>query len=334
MEEKKSSVVYVLDILKKYTDKNHLLTYNAITEKLSNFYDIEINRKTIARDIDILIDKGYDIVKCGNNGLYLGLRDFEEGELLYLIDAIYSSRSMPTKYAKELVEKLTKDHSVYEKKKFRYIEKIDDGSRTDNKQIFYTIEVLNEAIEQGKKVEFQYGAFGLDKKLKPKNEGKIYKINPYFLVNNHGKYYLVCNYDKYDNLGNYKVESISNIQITNEPIKPINYLPGQEKFSIKDYMQEHIYMVAGNSVDAKIKIEKEDRINDIVSWFGDKTRIYQNEKGIWAEFVVNEDALIYWALQYGESVEIVEPVSARKKIQDVLEKMLEKYKWEKKVSLC
>lgn len=326
LNEKKSSILYVLDILRKYTDKDHCLTYAAIAEKLQSLYGIEIERKTIARDIDILMDKGFEIVKRGNYGVYLGLRDFEEGELLYLIDAIYSSRSMPTKYAKDLVEKLTKDHSIYEKKKFRYLEKIDDGSRTDNKQIFYTIEILNEAIEAGKKVEFQYGAFGLDKKLKPKKEGKVYKVNPYFLVNNHGKYYLVCNYDKYDNLGNYKIESISNIQITNEPIKPINCLPGQENFSIKDYMQEHIYMLAGNSVVAKIKIENEDRINDIVSWFGDKTRIYKSERGIWAELVVNEDALIYWALQYGQSVEIVQPISTRKRMAEILEKMIKKYK--------
>ena len=36
-----------------------------------------------------------------------------------------------------------------------------------------------------------------------------YKINPYYMVNNHGKYYLVCNYDKYDNLSNYKIENIN-----------------------------------------------------------------------------------------------------------------------------
>ena len=325
MEDKKSSILYVLDILQKYTDKDHLLTYSSIAEKLLNFYDIELNRKTIARDIDILIDKGYDIVKRGNLGVYLGLRDFEEGELLFLIDAIYSSRSMPTKYARDLVDKLTKDHSIFEKQKVKHLEKIDDGSRSSNKQLFYTIEVLNEAIEQGKKVEFQYGIYGLDKKLKPKKDGKIYKVNPYYMVNNHGKYYLVCNYDKYDNIGNYKIECITNIKILNEPIKPIQSLPGQENFSIKEYMQEHIYMMAGNSVDAKIKIENENRINDIVGWFGDKVRIYSDNKGIFAELSVNEDALIYWALQYGESVEVVEPEATREKMTTTLKNILRKY---------
>jgi predicted DNA-binding transcriptional regulator YafY len=325
MHDKKSSVLYVLDVLKQYTDKEHPLTYSVIAEKLNNLFDIQIERKTIARDIEILIDKGFDIVKHGNYGVYLRSRDFEEGELLFLIDAIYSSRSMPTKYAKAIVDKLTKERSLYEKKKYRCFEKIDDGNRSDNHQLFYTIEILSEAIEQGKKVEFQYNSYGIDKKLRPKKDGKVYKINPYYMVNNHGKYYLVCNYDKYDNLGNYKIECISNIKILDENIKPIKSLPSQENFSIKEYMKEHIYMMTGNSVKAKIKIDNEEKINDIVSWFGDKVDILNNDKGIFVNLTVNENALIYWALQYGEFVEVVEPQTTREKIKQSLENIFKKY---------
>ena len=320
--DKKSSVLYVLDILKQYTDKEHSLTYNAIVEKLSSLYGIEVERRTVARDIEILLDKNYDIVKKGNNGVCLIERDFEEGELLYLIDAIYSSRSMPTRYAKDLVNKLTKNFSIYEKKKFNHLEKLDVGKNVDNKQIFYTIELLNEAIEQGKKVEFQYNIFDIDKKLKPKKDGKIYKVNPYFLVNNHGKYYLVC---KYDNLGNYKVDCITNLRILDEEVKPLKSLPGQEKFSIQQYMQEHIYMLAGNSVKAKIKIDNEDHINDIISWFGDKIFLHKSDNGIFAEIYVNEEALIYWSMQYGQTVEVVEPKETRKKINALLHQMIKKY---------
>ena len=193
MKEKKSSILYILDILKAYTDKNNSLTYSAIAEKLRNLYDIALERKTIARDIDILIDKGYDIKRKGNNGVALEYRDLEEGELLYLIDAVYSSRSISTKYARDLIGKLTKDYSIYEKDKYKNIEKVDDGVKVDNKQLFYTIEVLNEAIEKGLKVEFRYNVYDIDKKLKPKKDGKIYKVNPYYMVNNKGKYYFSSN---------------------------------------------------------------------------------------------------------------------------------------------
>lgn len=325
VNEKKSSLLYVLEILQEYTDSKHCLTYAQIGDKLKSLYDIEIERKTIARDIDILTNKGYDIIKRGNYGVYLGSRKFEEGELLYLVDAIYSSKSIPAKYAKDLVEKLSEDYSIYDKKRYNYLEKLDADGKNNNKQLFYTIEVLNEAVEQGKKVEFQYSAYGINKKLELKYDGKKYKINPYFMVNNHGGYYLVCNYEKYDNLANYKIESISNIKILDEPIRKLTDLPNHQDFSVKQYIKEHIYMVSGASVNATIKIDNPKRINDIISWFGEDLSVYTKDGTVFANLNINEDALVYWALQYGEHVEITEPQSSRNKIKNMLAILNKKY---------
>lgn len=325
MREKKASLLYVLDILQEYTDQNHSITYSVIGEKLKRLYDIDIERKTIARDIDVLIAYGYDIIKRGNLGVYLATRKFEEGELLYLIDAIYSSRSIPTKYAQDLINRLTFDHSIYNKKRFNHLEKLDEENISNNKQMFYTIEMLNEAIEQGKKVEFQYGAYGKDKKLALKFDGKKYVISPYFMVNNHGKYYLVCNYDKYNNLANYKIENISNIVILDQKARDLYSLDNMQDFSIKKYIKEHIYMVSGKSVMATIKIEDENRINDVVGWFGEDLTVYNRDGYTFADLTINEEALCYWALQYGKFVEIVAPQSTRDKICDMLNILNGKY---------
>ena len=324
--DKKSSLLYVLKILQDCTDEKHLLTYSAISEKLYSIYGVEIERKTIANNIEVLSDYGYDIVKCRKNGLYLGTRDYEEGELLFLIDAIYSSKSMPSKYAKDLAERLSRTFSKFQRKKFNHLEKIDDGSKPDNKQIFYTVEILNDAIEQKKKVEFQYVSYGVDKSLKFRGDGKFYKINPYFMVNSRGKYYLVCNYDKYDTLANYKIENIANIKILDEETKPIESVCDNEKFSIKDYIKEHIYMMTGETIDAKIKIEKEEKVNDFIDWFGKDVFIMQNGGEIIASLKVNEESLIYWLMQYGENFELLEPLNTRIKLKEMLESVLKKYK--------
>ena len=302
-----------------------MLTYGDNARKLRKEYNSDLERKTIARNIEILMDNGYDIVKNGNNGVYLGTRDFEDGELMFLTDAIYSSKSIPTKYAKDLIEKLTRNNSIYDKKRYTHLEKFDDNSRSDNKQLFYTIEQIEEAINNNKKIEFQYGSYTQDKKLKPRKDGKLYKINPYYMVNNHGKYYLVCNYDKYDDLSNYKIENIANIRILDEEIKPLQDLPGHANFSIREYMKEHIYMTAGESVLAKLKVNVEERINDIVEWFGSDISIQRIKDELFVILRVNEDALVYWAMQYGESVEVITPKSSREKIKTILNKMLKQY---------
>lgn len=66
VNEKKASLLYILDILKEYTDINHSLTYSEILGKLKTV-GIELDRKTVANAIDILTDKGYDITKNNPN---------------------------------------------------------------------------------------------------------------------------------------------------------------------------------------------------------------------------------------------------------------------------
>ena len=144
------------------------------------------------------------------------------------------------------------------------------------------------------------------------------------MINNRGKYYLVCNYDKYDDVANYKIECISNIKILNEPIKPVEDACGKS-FEIKDYIKEHVYMVSGKTINAQVKIGREDKINDFIDWFGKDVSICDNSGDIVASLKVNEDALIYWSLQYGENFEILQPLETREKIKNILLKMLEKY---------
>ena len=145
------------------------------------------------------------------------------------------------------------------------------------------------------------------------------------MVNNHGKYYLVCNYDKYDNLANYKIENISNICITEEPVRPLKSLPNCEDFSVKKYIKEHIYMMSGSSVNATLKIDSEKRVTDIIEWFGEDLSIYKKGNIIYSNLNVSEDALVYWALQYGEHVEVIEPLSTRTKIKERLAILNKKY---------
>lgn len=145
------------------------------------------------------------------------------------------------------------------------------------------------------------------------------------MVNNRGKYYLVCNYDNHDGISNNKIECISNVRVLDEDTKPIESLEGCKNFSIKDYIKEHIYMVSGKTIDAKVCIADEKRVNDFIDWFGKDVTFLKQDGKIFANIRVNEEALIYWSLQYGEHVEIVEPEQARDKIKERIEQMSQKY---------
>lgn len=325
--DKKIVVFYILNVLREYSDTEHLLTYRQIVEKLNSMYGIRPDVKSIANNIDTLIGAGFEIEKYGWKGCCLSYRNFDNGELMYLVDAINSSKAIPAKQAKELIERLTKDCSKYEKKKYQTVQKIDTISNSKNKELFYVIEILADAIERKKKVSFNYNEFAITKELKPRFKGKEFIINPYFMVNSRGKYYLVCNYDKYDNISNYKIECISNVKILEDDIKDIKSLKDMQNFSMKNYINEHIYMTNGNSVNASIKLESEKYLTDVIDWFGDQIRISSKpNKDIDVYLTVNEQALIYWALQYGEHIEVIEPKSTRDKIRELANTIANKYK--------
>lgn len=328
-EDKRIVILYVYDILKKYTDEKHSLTYFEIGEKLKQDYNVNPDPKTISRIISSLVNYGCDIIKRGNNGCALLGRKIDNSELSFLIDAVFSSKSISFTHAKSLMENLLEDSSIYDRKKYEYIYKANDIARTTNKATFFVIDTISRAIDEGKQISFTYNEISVNKKLKTRFDGKEFLINPYFLINNRGKYYLVCNYDKYNNLSNYKVECISNIKILETPIKPMEKLNDVENFDISEYINEHIYMFSGKTISALIKITNPKVINDVVDWYGENINIKEKEDGIYIEFKVNEQAFLYWALQYGMNIEIIKPVATRKKYITMLEEIMNKYKGEK-----
>ena len=323
---KKLSIIYILDILKEYSDENHPLTQNEIVKKLYMQYGMECERKSIGANIDNLIEAGYDIVKCEGGGCYLGERELEQSEISFLVDAVFSSRAIDAVKSKKLAEKISAFSSKFNQKKYNYIYKSDEISRTCNKQLFFTIDVLHDAIEQKKQVEFLYDKPFISKENKEKQQQKRYVVNPYFLVNNQGRYYLVCNYDHYDDISNYKLEQIKNIKILETDAKPITKVNGFENgLDIAKYANENIYMFSAETVDATLKLYDEYAIGIILDWFGTKASVYQKDGVLFADVKANEKAIVYWCLQYGEHVELVSPKPIREKIKTAIDNMSKRY---------
>ena len=319
---KKLSILYTLQELRDYSDENHLLSQNDIVIKINNIYGMTCERKSIATNIDSLIDFGYDIVKT-NAGSYLASREFEPSEIRFLVDAVFSSKSINSKHSRELAKKLSEFLSVYQRKQYKYVYKADELNRTDNKELFFNIDIINEAIEKNKQIEFDY----IKRTYKGDKVKKYpYKVNPYCLINNQGKYFLVCNYDYFDNIGNYKLEKIHNMKILDAPIKPATQVKGFENgLDIAKYANENIYMFSTNSIKATVKIYNESATAYVEEWFGKNASLYEKENSIFADITANETSLIYWCLQYGEDIELLSPKDTRDKIKEIVKQINKRY---------
>ena len=320
---KKLLIFYVLKILQDYSDENHPLKQEEISQKIYSQFGMDVERKSVGANLNNLIELGYDIIKVPGKGFYLGEREFEPSEIMFLIDAVFTSKVISAKQAQDLCGKLYSFLSNNDSKKFRYIYKANEVSRTDHKQIFYTLGVISEAIESKKQISFTYNKHLLGNK---KND-KIYKVSPYFFISSQGKYYLVSHNEKYKDIAHFKLEKIENVKILDDDIVPITTIKGYEKGVNKaKYANENIYVFGGESVNATLKLSSEYVVDYVYDWFDSNTNIYQKNGEIFAEVKANEQALIFWCLQYGDTVELITPTTTRDKIANVVKGMAEKYK--------
>ena len=148
---KKLLIIYIYEILKEHSDENHLLTQQDIIKLIKQIYDMDCERKSVGNNIDFLIDLGFDIIKVPHKGCYLGERVLEPSEVSFIIDSLFSNKSISGKQAKELSNKLSNLLSKYQRKRYNYIYKAEQVNRTNNKELFYNIEIIQEAIEKNKK---------------------------------------------------------------------------------------------------------------------------------------------------------------------------------------
>ena len=339
MYPKKLLILQILEILKRYSDERHPLTQTQIIELLRRHYGVECDRKSVKRNIDALLDMNIDLnsqshtrsldrgeeTVAHSNWNYV--HEFTEAELHLIINSILFSRSIPTSQCLQLIEKLKSLASIHFDPHVKHIRPLTCGS-AENKQLLYTIETLDYAIDQRKQVEFNYLNFGLDKKphiRKDKNgESRVFTVNPYHMAAANGRHYLICTWEPKCNISHLRLDRITNIKITDVAARPRRSVKGLEK-SLPEYMAEHIYMFTGEKVKAEFLIA-EKGINDVIDWFGPDVTIrkYEDDKVI-VKVTVNEQAMFFWALQYGMAVEVIKPENLRARLLNAAEEMVRKY---------
>ena len=324
-DRKKLLILLILDVLQRNSDENHHLTQQEILRILEAEYGVTCDRRSVKANVLDLIDLGYDINM--DDGYYVASREFDDAELRMLIDSVLFSRHISLTQGKRLIEKLEKQSSKYFKAKVSHVRALPDLNRTENKQVLIVLDTLNDAIDQGKKVRFMYNSYGTDFRLHPRKAEK-YLINPYQMVANNGRYYLIGNVDKYSDLNHYRIDRITDIEMTDMNVKPMKEVEDLENgLNLPKHMSEHIYMFCGESVSVTMRTPA-DMMDDLIDWFGRDFRIIEKDKdgkNIAIALKCNYNAMFYWALQYGAYVEVLSPDELRKELADTIKDMNKKY---------
>ena len=222
------------------------------------------------------------------------------------------------------MEKLEGLSNIYFRSRVGHIARL-PVDQSDNKQLFLNIEILDEAISKGRKVRFHYTEYGLDKKLhlraRPDGSVREYVISPYQMAAQEGKYYLICNYDKYEDISNYRVDRIKDLEILDEPAKPFESLPWAHgrSLDLAAYMREHPYMYSSENVRAKLKTVPA-MVSDVIDMFGKEVRLEQEGDAVAVTLTANEMALKQFAKNFAPDVVVLEPQTLRDQVREELER--------------
>lgn len=333
MFTEKANVICLYKILHDYSDEEHIMQMKDIILKFKQIYDMHIDRRTVYSGIGLLMDVGYDISTYEDNGkgYYLITRSLEPSEIRLLTDAVESLPFISKKQSADLIVKLQDFGSVHTKKKFRHLTELKQDHKTENAEVFYIIETIDDAIDRGRQIAFNYCDYDVDKKLhlRHSSSGDVreYIVNPYRMVSANGRFYLVGNYDKYDNISHYRIDRIKNLKILESKVKPYRDI---EDFKPSRHMAEHIYMFSGESVRVKFRAARH-IVGDIIDWFGtDVWFTNTTDETVDVSVTVNAEAMKYWLLQFGPYTEVLEPTSLREKVRESVKEMYEKYEEGKK----
>lgn len=225
LEAKKTLIMRIYQVLDEYSDEEHPLTQQNIIDILERDYDVVCERKAVGRNISYLKEMGFDIESCAN-GTYLASRKFENAELRLLIDSVLSSRNVNSTHSAQLIDKLISFGGQNFKSHVKHVYSVKEWDKSDNKAFFYNIDVVDEAIEQGKKIKFNYNKIGLDKKL---HVSKPHVGSPYQMLLHNQRYYLMMFDEMFDEVGFYRMDKITDIDILDEDAKPLRENKGFEK---------------------------------------------------------------------------------------------------------
>ncbi len=321
MEAKKILLFRIYQILEEYSDAEHPLTHADIISILDREYDVCCERKAVGRNISFLKEAGIDI-ESDNRGSYLAERKLENAELRLLIDSVLCSRHINNRHSADLIDKLVSLGGKHFKSNLKNIYTVKDWQKSENCDFFYNVDIVSEAIKEGKQISFDYNKYGIDKKL---HKTVRHTVSPYQMILHNQHYYLMAQNMKWSSMVYYHMDKITNISIEELPLAPIRTLKGYERgINYTQIATALPYMFADTPEEIVLECEPF-MVDQIIDWFGYNVEFKKKDDAVIATLTASPSAMEFWCLQYAKHAKVISPISLKEKVTSALVNALKKY---------
>ena len=309
-------------ILFERTDEEHDLTTPEILEILEKEYNLPTHRTTIAGDVEILQEFGMDIQTIRSKQTHYNLlsREFDNAELKLLIDAVASSKFISKSKSEKLTKKISTLAGQNKSEELRRNISVERRIKSDNEKVLFIIDAVNEAINRGKKIRFQYFEYNFKKERKLRYDGYYYQITPYRLVWNGDYYYVVGRVDKYENLSSYRIDRMA----STPDILEEDAIPLLKNFDMDHFLNTMYHMF--DTERKKVQLVCANEVMDaIIDRFGEDVETYAFDmEHFRADVEVAVNSLFYmWIFGFGGRVQIKEPKEVKESYIQMVENTYE-----------
>ena len=322
--EQNGNILYILNVLKEYSDEDHMLSIDEIKEYISDIYEVEIDPRTIRRNINLLKEKfDYDIVTWqeSRKGYYLIKNpdiDFEPGEIRAIIDTFSYSTFIPKQMSREIIYKCKNMQNVYENEKLKDYKIYTTNTKIENKEIVKNIEDISSAIYNKKKIRFNYYKYELNPTLNSVNTG-VRTVSPYAIIYQLQEMYVVSLKDGKKTLYTYRIDRMKNIEILDEKVNENITNDDIEKF-----VKSTVSMFGNSSQEIEVICDNQ-LLDNVVDLFGESAIIkkYDNNR---FKLSLNKDIEGFkrYVLTNLDMIEVIKPSELKKEIEKIINKYLNK----------
>ena len=319
---KKTSILAIYEILKKYSDKDHCLKQKEIIALLNDKYGLSIDRRTLYSNMKYLTEFGYEISKYneGNGGYYLKHRNLKSEEVFFLCNILYSSTGIPIDKSLELSKKLLNQLSIYEKEKFlRHNFRINNINNYSD-DYFLNISKVIEAIESKNLISFITYRNVVDKNLSVRKISKTVLVCPLAISYYRERVFIITCDKNGSNLKNYLLANTKDLIVIDE------------KYS-EDIIPENELEEYRNSISLKKDLKIKSRLkcdiillDNLIEYFKTDFEIIDYDDNF-VEVIIEatEKDIIELVLHFSDKIELVEPGNLRTRVKNILTGSLEKY---------
>ncbi|MBP3270628.1 MAG: WYL domain-containing protein [Ruminococcus sp.] len=303
----KIKLLKIVGFLSTDSSQNMPATTNQIIDYLDSI-GISCDRRTLYRDMDLLMDSGLGIEKTlvsRENAYYIENDALTLAELKILIDAVQAANFITPDKTSALMEKLMAMTGTRKKEILRKNTIFYNNHKHSNEDIFDNIEKIEIAIQKKRQVSFYY--FDLNEKHERvyRKDKKRYVTDPVALVYNEDNYYLVTYSRKYAETVNYRVDRMDTVEVEETALCDEARIRKKRPHT---YTEQVFKMYNGKTEDVILEFDR-DLLGTVYDKFGEDLFIrHSDEDKLRIKVTIQISPPFWgWLMQFGGRMKIVSP---------------------------